>query len=498
MVRRAELGTLKKWVEALPGNILAARPWLRIYYAWALVFGESEAAEVQLRAAEQQLQTGDSTLPSAQMQGHVAAVRAWIAYENDEPDQAGVLSRRALELCPQIDPAICSGLMAIVGVGCRTQEDLVGAARAFTEALELAQSSGNILIEVAARTSLGELSRMRGRLHEAEAIHREALQRAMLLQSPMAAQAYHELAVVHREWNDLASARLLAEKAVESYRTWGFSDELAQGYLFLATVLQAQKQLAEADRALAKGFQVIHGHVREPRLVPNLGAMRAKLWVAQGKLEDARRWAETRGLSAEGSFNLRNEIEYLVLVRILLAEGRVDDATHLLSRLQKAMESAGRWGNLIGVLVLQAVALQMQGDSKSALAVLERAVSLARPEGYMRVFLDQGKSVEMLLNIAITQWTDHDLRAYAGRLLAASADEAVPPTAGQAVQAGILSERELEVLRLMAAGCSNQEIAGQLVIAIGTAKRHTANIFDKLDVSNRTEAVAKARQLGLL
>jgi LuxR family maltose regulon positive regulatory protein len=498
MVLRAELGTLKKWIQALPGDSVSARPWLRIYYAWALVFGESAAAEVQLRAAEQQLQAGDSTLPSAQMQGHVAAVRAWIAYENDEPDQAVVLSRRALELCPQMDPAISSGLMAIVGVGCRAQEDLAGAARAFTKALELAQSSGNILVDVAARTSLGELSRMTGRLHEAEAICREALQRAMLLQSLMAAQAYHELAIVHREWNDLASARLLAEKAVESYRSWGFSDELALAYLFLATVLQAQKQLAEADHALAKGFQVIHGHVPEPRLVPNLGAMRAKLWVAQGKLEDARRWAETRELSAEGRFNLRNEVEYLALVRIFLAEGRVDDATRLLSRLQSAMESAGRQGNLIGVLVLQAVARQMHGDTQSALAVLERAVSLARPEGYMRVFLDEGRPIETLLRIAITQWQDRYLLAYARNLLAGFTDEGVSPAAGQAPHAGILSERELEVLRLMAAGCSDREIANELVIAIGTAKRHAANIFDKLDVRNRTEAVTKARQSGLL
>ncbi len=118
-----------------------------------------------------------------------------------------------------------------------------------------------------------------------------------------------------------------------------------------------------------------------------MGAIRARLWLAQGKLDDARRWAETRGLSAEGKLDLENEVEYLALVRILLAEGRVDEAMRLLSRLQSAMESTGRQGNLIEVLVLRAIALDMQADTSSALAVLERAVSLARPEGYMRVFL---------------------------------------------------------------------------------------------------------------
>jgi LuxR family maltose regulon positive regulatory protein len=169
-----------------------------------------------------------------------------------------------------------------------------------------------------------------------------------------------------------------------------------------------------------------------------------------------------------------------------------------LSRLQNAVESTGRHGNLVGVLVLQAVALDMRADTASALAVLEQAACLGRPEGYVRAFLDGGKPIETLLKLAVTRWQDRDLLAYARMLLAAFTDEGAPRVAGEAPQPGILSERELEVLRLMAAGCSNQEIANELVIALGTAKRHTANIFDKLDVRNRTEAVTKARQLGLL
>jgi len=203
-------------------------------------------------------------------------------------------------------------------------------------------------------------------------------------------------------------------------------------------------------------------------------------------------------LSPEGKFDLENEVEYLTLVRLLLAEGRVDEAQRLLVRLQSAVESTGRQGSLIEVLVLRAVALDMRADIQSALAALEQAVSLARPEGYMRVFLDEGKPIETLLTTGVTKWREPDLLAYAGKLLAAFADESVPPAAGQAPHAGILSDRELEVLRLMAAGCSDREIANELVIAIGTAKRHGANIFDKLDVRNRTEAVTKARQLGLL
>jgi len=397
-----------------------------------------------------------------------------------------------------MDAAVRSGLTAILGVGCRTQNDLTGAARAFADAIKLAQSSGNIMIEVAARTSLGGVSEMMGRLHEAEAIYEEALQRAILLQSPVAAQAYFCLARVHREWNDLASARLWLEKAIESSRMWGTVDALVEGLLCLARIDQAQNNIPEANHALAEVGQAIHGHLLNASTSQWIGAIRARLWLAQGKLDDARRWAKTLGLSEEGKLDPGSEVEYLTVVRILLAEQCVDKAMRLLSRLQTTMESTGRQGNLVEVLVLRAIALNMKAETNSALAVLERAVSLARPEGYMRVFLDAGKSIETLLKIAITRWQDHDLLAYARKLLAAFTDESPPPAEGQAPQPGILSEREMEVLRLIAAGCSNQEIASQLVIAIGTAKRHTANIFDKLDVRNRTEAVTRARQLGLL
>ena len=247
----------------------------------------------------------------------------------------------------------------------------------------------------------------------------------------------------------------------------------------------------------------IHEHVLEPRLVPDLGATRARLWLARGKLEDARRWAATRGWSEEGKFDRNTEVEYVVLVRLLLAENRAAQALLLLSRLQRAMESAGRHGHLIEVLVLQAVALEMQGDTRSALAVLERAVSLAHPEGYIRVFLDEGELIETLLKTAVTQWDNHELLAYARKLLSAFyqeyAERPIPPKTlpgGPLIEP--LSERELEVLHLVAAGWSNQEIADKLVISVRTVKKHVENIHGKLGVRNRTEAAVRARELNLL
>jgi LuxR family maltose regulon positive regulatory protein len=504
MVRHAELATLDKWIQALPGDTLATRPWLRVYYAWALFFQDSAAAEAQLEAVEQQLSAGSGTNLSAEMQGHITAIRAWIADLRDDPDRAVVLASQALELCPDMDVAVRSGLMALLGTGRCLQNDIPGGVRAYAEAAELAHSSGNVMLEVLARTSLGSLIEMMGRLHEAEAAFQEALQTAVNHKSPVAGQAYACLADIYREWNELNSARLFAEKMVESGAMWGVVDALACGHLLLATLFQVQNRPSEANQAMEEASRVMHEHLPEIRSMPWLGATRAKLWLVQGKLDEARRWAESRGLSEEGTIGFRNEVEYLTLVRILLAERRVDDAMRVLSRLQGPMESTGRQGSLIEVLVLRAIALDIQGDIHAALVVLEQAISLAHSEGYMRVFLDEGEPIEALLRIAVTKWENHNLADYARKVLAGSSREEVelPVPEPKALQSQSLieplSERELEVLHLIAAGCSNKEIADELVISVRTVKKHVENIHGKLDVRSRTQAVARARELSLL
>ena len=498
MVLHGELSTLKEWINALPKDLIARQPWLCIYYSWALLFSESEAAEEQLKTAEKQIQADQGKTLPIEIQGHIAAVRSWIAYIKGDRIGAADLSRQALKICPQMEPAVRCGLEAIQGDGYLVENDLPGAARAFTEARELARSSGNVMLEVISHAALGVMAVFMGRLSEAEAIYQEALQTAIRNKSPVAGQVYTDLARVYREWNDLTTVKLYAEKLIESGAMWGVVGAVACGHLYLAMILQAQGDIPGANLAIEESNRVMRRHSLENISNPWLGATRARLWLAQGRLEDVRHWVEIRRLSIEDKFDILHEIEYLTLVRILLAEGRMGAANRLLERLQGGMESTGRIGDLIGVLALKAMALHMQADTNLALEVLAKAIFLAREEGYVRSFIEAGKPLEPLLRKAVTQYKDRELVTYAQKLLAAFAVEGISSTAGQAVKLSILSERELQVLCLMAAGYSNKEIAEELVIAIGTAKRHTANIFDRLDVDSRTEAVAKARQLGLI
>jgi LuxR family maltose regulon positive regulatory protein len=268
---------------------------------------------------------------------------------------------------------------------------------------------------------------------------------------------------------------------------------LVTGHVWLAWLRQTQGDVSGSQEAIRAALQLVQDHqVSRFWPLPSAACYQARLWIAQGDLAAASRWAQARGLDpADSPVTYLYEVENLTLARLLIAQGNLDAAEALLLRLYRAAAAAGRNGSLIEILILQAITFAAQKREEEALSALAQTLSLAEPEGFVRIFLDEGAPMADLLRQALAQ----DLHtAYALRLLEALGEAVTAPQ--PLIEP--LSERELEALRRVAAGYSNQEIAQDLVIAASTVKRHLSNIYGKLGVGNRTQAVARARELGLL
>jgi len=291
------------------------------------------------------------------------------------------------------------------------------------------------------------------------------------------------------------------------------AENLLGGALVLARLLQARGNWRGAFAALDAFDELARQRGFVPGLLALSAAGRAWLSLAQGDLVAAEQWAESAGLTVNDEISFPRESEYLTLARVLIAQNRIEPALRLLDRRLIVAEADERWGSAIGICVLLALAHQASGDRSAAMIHLERALRLAAPEGYIRIFVDEGPAMLRLLREArerriLIDYVDRLLIVFAGeRDRRDVGDENMTPAAqptvlGSAPPTALLaepiSEREIEVLRLIAAGCSNQEIADTLVIALGTVKKHINNLYGKLAVSSRTQALRRARALGLL
>ncbi len=266
----------------------------------------------------------------------------------------------------------------------------------------------------------------------------------------------------------------------------------------MAWIRQAIKDPVGAREAMNEAYQVMLP-AEVVSLFNPVPAERARLLLAQGDIREAARWMEERGLEEEDELGYARELEYLVLARYLLAQKRPEKALGLLERLGSAAKAQARIGSVIQIQVLQVLGFQAAGKGDQAMKVLAQTLLQAEPEGYIRTFVDEGRPMAALLHSALSRGVTRD---YTSRLLASF------PPVGRGIEVSPhpvpfsfnapLSERELEVLRLLATGASNEEIAGELSIALTTARKHVSNIISKLGVNNRTQAVSRGRDLGLL
>jgi LuxR family maltose regulon positive regulatory protein len=515
LLMRGEVTTLLHWLEQLPSDVIHSRPRLSVSAAEALtVAGQLDPVETYLDWAEESLRM--DTAPPDAVQGQIYALRAYIAFFEGDVLHAARLARQAYALLPEDDAFLRSVASWFLGLTQLFGRDMAAADEALTESMDLGTAAGSPLTTLLSIFVQGHLEILRGHLHQAEALFREGQRQVepegappdvvLSSASPALSLVYQGMGNLHREWNDLETAEGYLRRSIELAQRWGNGEVLVDTYILLARVKRAQGEPDGAEEALRQAEQMVDaGQVATltGRLVQ---AFRAQFWVMEGELETAADWAAAWKRSAalpddaQSALFLR-WIEESALVRLLLAQGKFDTALEILACLIRRAE-AGEWdGILIELLALQALALQGQGATEAALPVLNRALALGEPEGYVRTFVDLGAGMARLLRRTTSRGVGGD---YASQLLAIIEAEQtqIPtlPTSPTPAKGLIepLTDREGEVLRLIAAGLTNQQIADELFIAHSTVKTHINNLYGKLDVSRRTQAVARARELGLL
>ncbi len=501
------------WTRALPEALIQERPVLCAGYGWALLeSGDLAAGAARLQQAEQWLASPSSAMVIADpdqwetLPASLAGARAYHALALGDVATAVEQARRAFDFfAADQDTHWQRMALSLLGVAYWISGDLDAAIEAFGGATRSMLAAGQVVDAMGTTYVQAEMEVTQGRLNRAAYRLQEMLQRAVRdgsapllgtsdLYRLLAWLAWErgaaETAVAH-----LATAVRLGEEAAlinweqRLYVTWA-QITLGQGDLDRALAL-----LDEAER------RYVENPLPEVRPVP---ALRARVWIAQGELEMAAAWAQAQGLSPRDAPDFLREFEHLTLARLLLARYRrdgdraaLDAAERLLARLLAAAEAGGRNGSAIEILALQALACAARGDVAAARPPLLRALTLAQPEGYLRLFVDAGAPMVELL--AGLRAESHPVQAYVTGLLAAfEARDIRPPSDAAQPLVDPLSERELEILALIAAGLKNREIAAELVISLNTVLYHTKNIYGKLGVNKRTLAIARARQLGLL
>jgi LuxR family maltose regulon positive regulatory protein len=516
---RGEHTKLRRWLAGLPVELVFSKPHLCILQAWDLfTSGQQDAAERSLQAAEEALDTStdratetssmeQGQLPgsdSMKIQGRAAAIRAFLAFYRGDVQEISRYSRRALEYLPEQDLTWRSTATVALGDAYSFVGDLSSAYRVRLEALEASKAAGNIYMILIASMKLAVTMRQQGRLERVIETCEQHLQLANergLSQTVVIGWLLAIWGEVLAELNDLDGALQQAKKGVELTERGNDLAMIGWSYLCLMRVLFTRGDMAGAGEIIQKMENIDQEHYVPPWITNLMAAWQARIWLAQDKLDTASQWVGERGLGSDGEPTPLHEMENIVLARIFIAQGRLDEAARLLQSLLEATEMGGRSSRAIEIMMLQALALQAGSDTGRAMTTLERALTLAEPGGFIRIFVDEGPPMAHLLYEALARGIAPE---YVRRLLAAfpvTGPAQTDSSKTQAPESGLiepLSERELEVLQLIAEGLTNPEIASRLFLSLHTIKVHTRNIYGKLGVHNRTEAVTRARALGVL
>jgi LuxR family maltose regulon positive regulatory protein len=485
----------------LPPEMLHTRPKLGIYQAWILIAqGQTPAARPLLYDLKRHLSTSDIDPSYAWMRSCVDLLLAYISPPAVDQVQYPLPDYQALESMPKEETGLRTTadflyamLLGRFGELDRPAEILLESVRRDTAA------RGTTAIPMAIPT-LARIRLMQGRLHEAADLCREYLKPIEKRGAKffyMAGSLNIILGEVLREWNDLQAAEAQIRIGIQASEPWNNTASDAYGYAALARVQEAMGNVEGAFLTQHKLDEIFEGRTRPPDWESEQRSLKVRVWLANGDLASAVEWADHFLLNK--SPVPPQETDQLTLARVRLAQKKYTDAQHILEAMDRVPGIEKRVNRKLKIGILLACALTGQNRLSQALPVLESCLAMAKPEGHIRVFVDAGQPARELLYAYLrTSTAIH--QDYARKLL-----DAFSPLIGAGspgpLPAGLiepLTRRELEVLHLLSLGRTNQEIAQQLIVSRGTVKAHTASIYRKLNVANRTEAVARARQLSLL
>ncbi len=503
------------WVKALPEVLVRNRPVLSMGYGWALLDGgELEASEARLQDAERLLNVPSDKMVVVDneqfrsLPASIATARAYRSLALGDVPGTVKYARQALELTPEDDHIRYLQATSLLGLAEYTSGDLEAAERSLSEFCLYLQKTGEIPTLIGITFLLADIRVALGRLHEAENSYQQSIRLATGKGELMpigTADLYRGLGELYIQWDDLESTLHYLQISQKLGEMTELTDWKYRLCLSQACMKEAQGDLNGALILLDEAERV---HIRGPLPdVRPVTAMRVRIWLKQAKLADAKRWASEQRLSVDDDLSFIREFEYITLARVLIATGKndresgsLDIANRLLGRLLQEAETGGRMGSVIQILILQALEYQTKDKLSDSLITLERALSLSEPEGYIRIFVDEGDTMRLLIEKQ-SRNRDHPLSGYLMKLLAAFS-KSVDPEKSESLYKKTdmldpLSERELVVLKLLRSELTGPEIAKQLIVSLNTFRTHTKNIFTKLGVNNRRAAVSRAEELDL-
>jgi len=491
LTSRGEIMTMVNWVQRFPETIAGKHARLCLYFSRALYLtGHVQPSETYLRLATDSLNRESSESANQQaLQAIACNCQATLAAYRGNMETSQHWIEQASALREWVDPL---NQVQITNTGAFIRYlmgDVPGARRAYLETLALAEQINNHFLILDVQFYLAQLDLLAGDLRavqdRCEAVLARYPRKPGVLSPvmlPLAATLY--------QYNRPVEAEVLLRDALNLAHRANLPDTLCFGHVALSEILLSRSDLAGAEASIAQARHFARSY-HSPMVDSMVSAAEARTWLRTDQLQAAVKWAENEQHAEKVSY--QRDYEDLTLARVWLAQGDDAQTQALLEQIIDAARAAGRHKTVIEAELLQALAFQASGSIDSALQALERALRLAAPHGFVRLFLDAGQSVLALLRRVGVSAAEGGIAAYAKTLLdAAQKSDAVQHPADA------LTERQIEVLELMANGASNQDIADTLVISVGTVKSHIHQIMNKLDAQNRTEAVSKARSLNIL